>query len=88
MLKVEHTTRSYSGKPGCMCGCNGDYNEGTRARKLALTHLLKNPNVRLQRWNNDQEGCLYLVTATRNRVLYLNALGVSTAKLLNIPEEK
>ena len=88
MLQVEHTTRSYSGKPGCMCGCNGTYNEGTRARKLALTQLFKDPRVRFQRWNADEEGCLYLVNATRNRVLYLNAAGVSMAKMLNIPEEK
>ena len=88
MLQVEHTTRSYAGKPGCMCGCNGNYNESTRARKLALTHLLNHPDLRFQRWNDDKEGCLYLVKATRNRVVYLTPEGVSTAKLLNIPEEK
>jgi hypothetical protein len=71
-----------------MCGCNGDYNEGTRARKLAITQLLKNPETRLQAWSNDDEGCLYFVTATRNRVLYLNRAGVVKARAMGIAEEK
>ena len=69
MITVNQTTRSYSGKPGCMCGCNGKYNEGERARKLAITQLLKDPAVKFDAWAGDTEGCLYVVTATRNRVL-------------------
>lgn len=88
MLTVEQTTRSYTGKPGCMCGCNGTYNEGTRARKLAITALLKDPTVQLQAWNNDEEGCLFIKAVTRNRVLYLNKSGVVKARALGIPEEK
>ena len=87
MLQVEQTTRSYSGKPGCMCGCNGTYNEGERARKLAITQLLKEPATKLQAWSNDEEGCLYFVTATRNRVLYLNKAGVQEARKMGIVEE-
>ena len=87
MLQVQHTTRSYSGKPGCMCGCNGTYNEGERARKLAITQLLKDPRVHLQVWNNNEEGCLYLVAAARNRVLYLNKAGVSVALSMGIKQE-
>ena len=79
MLTLEHTVRSYAGKPGCMCGCNGTYNEGERARKMALTALLKNPAVRLQTWkpSGGDAGCLYVETATRNRVLYLTAEGAA-----------
>ena len=79
MLNVSDTVKSYSGKPGCMCGCKGVYNEGERARKMALTALLKDPAVRLQTWaeSGGDAGCIYVETATRNRVLYLTAEGVA-----------
>ena len=81
MLNVMDTVRAYSGKPGCMCGCVGKYNEGERARKMALTALLKNPAVRLQTWrpSGGDAGCLYVETATRNRVLYLTEAGAAMA---------
>lgn len=87
MLTVNQTTRAYSGKPGCMCGCNGKYNEGERARKIAITQLLANPSVKFDAWADDAEGCLYVVTATRNRVLYLNAAGVIAARAMGYKEE-
>jgi hypothetical protein len=87
MLTVNQTTRSYSGKPGCMCGCNGTYNEGERARKMAITALLKDPNVKFDARADDAEGCLYVVTATRNRVLYLNKAGVIAARAMGMKEE-
>jgi hypothetical protein len=81
MLTVYDTTKSYSGKPGCMCGCNGTYNESARARKTAITQLLNNPAVKLQEWNPSSSGgdagCLYVETPTRNRVLYLTRSGVA-----------
>lgn len=79
MLTLEHTVRSYSGKPGCMCGCNGVYNESERARKMALTQLLKNPAMRVQTWKESggDAGCVYVETPTRNRVLYLTAEGAA-----------
>ena len=86
MLTVNQTTRSYSGKPGCMCGCLGKYNEGERARKMAITALLKDPAVKLQAWAGDTEGCLFVETATRNRVLYLNEYGVREARAMGIKE--
>ena len=78
MLNVMDTVKSYSGKPGCMCGCKGTYNEGERARKMALTALLKDPAVRLQTWKESggDAGCIYVETPTRNRVLYLTQAGV------------
>jgi hypothetical protein len=89
MLTLDQTVRSYSGKPGCMCGCNGTYNEGERARKMAMTALLKNPKVRVQSWNQgrgDDAGCLFVETETRNRVLYLTAAGVEAARAMGVEE--
>jgi hypothetical protein len=88
MLNVNQTVRSYSGKPGCMCGCNGSYNEGERARKMAMTALLKNPNVRVQAWNSsaDDAGCLFADTDTRTRVLYLTAQGVEAVRAMGVEE--
>jgi hypothetical protein len=91
MLTLEHTVRSYSGKPGCMCGCNGTYNESERARKMAITQLLKNPAVRLQAWkrgSDEDAGCLYAESETRNRVLYLTPEGVAAARAMGVTEEK
>ena len=86
MIAVEHTTQTYSGKPGCMCGCRGNYNESLRARKTALTQMLKDPTVKLDEWGD--EGCLFVQTDTRNRVLYLTADGVQEAKNLGIKVEE
>ena len=88
MLTLEHTVRAYSGRPGCMCGCNGTYKETERARKMAITQMLKNSNTRLQSWTpRDDAGCLFLDTPTRTRVLYLNEAGVAAARAMGIEEE-
>ena len=87
MLNVMDTVRAYSGKPGCMCGCNGTYNEGERARKMAITALLKDPAVRFDTWGDGTEGAIFVVTATRNRVLYLTADGVKTVQALGVKHE-
>lgn len=89
MLNVADTVRSYSGKPGCMCGCNGNYNESERARKMAMTALLKNPNTRLQAWkpSGGDAGCVFLDTDTRTRVLYLTEAGVAAARAMGVEEE-
>lgn len=89
MLNVNDTVRAYSGKPGCMCGCNGNYNEGERARKMALTALLKNPAAKLQGWKESggDAGCLFLDTATRTRVVYLTAEGVEKVRAMMNKEE-
>jgi len=91
MLTVDQTVRSYSGKTGCMCGCKGTYNEGVRARKMAATALLKNPDTRLQTWNQgrgDDAGCLFVDTETRTRVLYLTEAGVAAARAMGVVEEE
>jgi len=84
MLTVDQTVRSYSGKPGCMCGCNGSYNESPRARKMAITALLKDPAVRYDSWSNGEEGAVFVTTKTRNRVLYLTADGVKAVEAMGI----
>jgi len=90
MLTVDQTTRSYSGKRGCMCGCLGTYKDSTRARKTAITQLLNNPQTRLETWNSTTAaaGCLFVETATRNRVLYLTEQGVAAARALGVVEEQ
>lgn len=87
MLTVTQTTRSYSGKPGCMCGCLGTYNTGERARKLAITQLLKDPSVKFETWDSGKEGCLFVRTSTRYRVLYLNGAGVRAVREMGYKEE-
>ena len=88
MLNVDQTVRSYSGKPGCMCGCNGTYNEGERARKMAITALLKNPAVKFQTWNSsgDDAGAVFVNTGTRSRVLYLTQQGVEAVRAMGVEE--
>ena len=88
MLTVDQTIRSYSGKPGCMCGCNGEYKDSLRARKLAITQLLNNPKVQLQTWerSTDDAGCLFIRTDTRNRVLYLTKEGVDAVRAMGVQE--
>ena len=88
MLTLEHTVRAYSGRPGCMCGCNGTYKDTERARKMAITSLLKNPAVQLQSWKESggDAGCLFVDTPTRTRVLYLTQAGVDAARALGVEE--
>ena len=88
MLTVDQTVRSYSGRPGCMCGCNGSYKESERARKLAITQLLKDPAVRVQAWkpSGGDAGCIYVDTATRTRALYLTEAGVAAVRAMGVEE--
>ena len=87
MISIENTIRAYSGKPGCMCGCKGNYNESIRARKMALTALLKNPDVKFEVFGDVGDGaagCLFYCNDTRNRVLYLNSKGVEEAYAMGL----
>lgn len=88
MLTVDQTVRSYSGRPGCMCGCNGEYKETVRARKLAITQLLKNSSVQLQSWkpSGGDAGCVFVDTPTRTRVLYLTEEGVAAVRAMGVKE--
>jgi len=85
MLDVKDTVRSYSGKTGCMCGCNGTYNDSTRARKMAITQILKQ-DFKVDDFGKADDdgtaGCVFVESETRNRVLYLTADGVAAALAL------
>jgi hypothetical protein len=89
MLTLEHTVRAYSGRPGCMCGCKGEYKDSERARKMAITQLLKNPDARVQSWNQgrgDDAGCVFVDTDTRTRALYLTEEGVAIVRAMGVKE--
>lgn len=88
MINVEHTLTFYSGKLGCMCGCNGSYNSSERSRKLAINRILKDKSVQFQTWNLGKEGCLFVETETRNNVLYLTMEGIEVIRTMNIVQEK
>lgn len=84
MFEVQtDTVMSYSGRPGCMCGCRGNYNSSPRARKMALTQILMNENALVDDFGYVDEkgvaGCLFYETRTRHRVLYLTKSGVEKA---------
>ena len=93
MLTVDQTVQTYAGSNGCMCGCKGTYNEGKRARKMAMTALLKNSEVQLRSWkpflfSGGDAGCLFVDTATHTRVLYLTEAGVAAARAMGVKEVK
>lgn len=65
--------RVYSGRPGCMCGCNGTYRDGERSKKNMLTRILKGDYAVEFFRRPDQDGtagCIYTDTATRTQVAY------------------
>lgn len=41
IFKNRTLTRSYNGKVGCMCGCNGTYRETKRALNMATNKIEK-----------------------------------------------
>jgi hypothetical protein len=73
MVTFENVFQTYSGRPGCMCGCNGEYRTTDRAKKSALTRILKE-DYKVQLWDDkidDIMGCIFYETDTRNNVAYL-----------------
>lgn len=71
MIEAKDVIRTYSGKPGCMCGCQGKYNENPKSFKAALTRMLKT-DYKVDFWDgsDDDGGCLYFQTESRNNVIY------------------
>jgi hypothetical protein len=71
-----------------MCGCKGSYKDSERARKMAITQLLKDPAVRVQTWkpSGGDAGCLFVDTATRTRALYLTEAGVAAVLAMGVEE--
>jgi hypothetical protein len=71
-----------------MCGCKGSYKDSERARKMAITQLLKDPAVRYQEWkpSGGDAGCLFVDTPTRTRALYLTEAGVAAVRAMGVKE--
>jgi len=72
MIEAKDVVRTYSGKPGCMCGCQGKYNENPKSFKAALTRMLKT-DYKINFWANSSDedgGCLYYDSGTRTNVIY------------------
>lgn len=90
MLTHNNIDKVYSGKPGCMCGCNGNYSKSDKAKKSALTRMLKtNYKVQMFSKSHDNLGCLYFDNerGTRTNAIYLKKDAVLTedmkARIIN-----
>jgi hypothetical protein len=76
-MKIDHTNvvRVYSGKSGCMCGCNGSYREEERSKKNMLTRILKS-DYNIDVWKMDSDGiagCLWNDDGRRTQAVYFGA---------------
>lgn len=65
---VDNVKESYSGKPGCMCGCVGNYSEKKSTAVRAFNRLVNDPSVRI----DEEAKCIYVKTSTRNNVVFFN----------------
>ena len=64
---LSNVARTYSGKPGCMCGCKGKYSEAgesDRSVKIIYNKVMNNPAHVIDGSH------AYVQTATRNLVVY------------------
>jgi hypothetical protein len=78
-MELNKVFKVYSGKPGCMCGCNGRYKMASahaesaaaedisdRSVKIIFNKIMKNPAHKYDAGAN----CVYVETETRNLVAY------------------
>nr|QMP83535.1 MAG: hypothetical protein [Caudoviricetes sp.] len=66
-MSFKNVTRVYSGRPGCMCGCQGKYYSPTdKGFNRVLNTLLKQPDV------NYQKNCAETHVGNRVYVAYFN----------------
>ena len=66
-VSLDNINKVYSGKPGCMCGCKGTYNDSDIAKKRMWNRFQKEQ----EDWKIDIDaGCVYNTTETRNNVIY------------------
>lgn len=66
-INLENIDRVYSGKRGCMCGCQGKYTtpqESTRSVKIMLKKVLSHPDVKVDK----SALCAYVETATERTI--------------------
>lgn len=78
MTSLENVTKAYSGKVGCMCGCNGDYAYAVTPDhdwqgeinlnkvKTRYNKVMKDPNKKVDLDAN----CVYVENETRTTVIY------------------
>ena len=80
-MELGKVMKVYSGKPGCMCGCNGHYRVASahakaagydaddvsdRSVKIIFNKIIKDPAHKF----DADANCVYVQTATRNLVAY------------------
>lgn len=76
-LKLQDVTKAYSGRPGCGCGCRGNYTTNPSAIKRLLNtmmlHVLDGMPVERSgvQIAGDEEVCYFVETETRYRWLYV-----------------
>lgn len=75
---VKHVARVYSGKPGCMCGCNGKYWETGFMVKRVLDILQEVAGEEPLELDREHGNIFYKLSETRVFVLYLNEAGKAT----------
>ena len=70
MIDISKVTRVYSGKPGCMCGCNGKYYSPETSQRT-VTRIVNELNANLDTEYNEGAQCYWVVTPTRNVVAFI-----------------
>lgn len=75
-IKIENINRIYSGKPGCMCGCRGNYQEGAKAQRIlanmATYAEANNLEIQSQPGIGEDATILYVEGEQRVYAVYLN----------------
>jgi hypothetical protein len=83
MATLDKVTKVYSGKPGCMCGCNGKWTYSSTAKadsgceptrndsivKRTFNKIMKDPDVVVD--DLGSELCYSVTTKTRLNVFYV-----------------
>jgi len=66
---LDNVAKTYSGKRGCMCGCQGKYStpaDSARSVKIIFNKVMNNPAKVLC----EDANCYYVDNGTRNLVVY------------------
>ena len=67
-IKRENVTRVYSGKSGCMCGCQGKYSD----KPAMMTRIFNEVNNHPNKKTDENVKCIYLDVNGRNKVVYFS----------------
>ena len=73
-IKIEQVVRVYSGRPGCACGCNGNYIDAPKANRV-FSNMLKfdaaNPEAKkIEGYDLDGDKFLSLEIETKVYTVY------------------